>query len=179
MDELGYQSANAMVSQMANQVIEELRAEMHERAPAVNHPPPHAPPPTTTPPSTPLALATVLPQDQNMMAMLATMQANMEQMRLQMNAQTQQPQNQQPWYDHSGRGRGRGRGLGGRGNSTTRGFGRGRGRGDGTTRRRGGFYCHTHGNCAHNGADCQAPSAAHKTTATFANMMGGSTRNCE
>ena len=174
MEEMGYQSANAMASQMANQVIEELRAEMHERAPAVDHSPPPAPPPPTTPPATPLALATGIPQDQNMMAMLATMQANMEQMRLQMNAQNQY---QQPWYDHSGRGRGRGRGYDGRRNYA--GYGRGRGRGDGTTRRRAGFYCHTHGNCAHNGADCQAPSAAHKTTATFTNMMGGSTRNCE
>ena len=39
-------------------------------------------------------------------------------------------------------------------------------------------YCFTHGCCAHSGADCKNPGENHKKEATFANMMGGSTKNC-
>ena len=39
-------------------------------------------------------------------------------------------------------------------------------------------YCFTHGCCAHSGAECKNPGDNHKKEATFANMMGGSTKNC-
>ena len=91
--------------------------------------------------------------------------------------------NQQPYVNYSGRGRGHGRGHGydGRGCSFSRVFGRGRGRGEERPlqRPRGGRYCHTHGSCAHNGADYQTPSVTHKPAASFTDMMGGSTKNCE
>jgi len=39
-------------------------------------------------------------------------------------------------------------------------------------------YCWTHGACAHAGAQCLNPVTGHQTTATFANMQGGSSLNC-
>ena len=39
-------------------------------------------------------------------------------------------------------------------------------------------YCWTHGSCAHNGTECNNPSEGHKKEATFANMLGGSTKDC-
>ena len=38
-------------------------------------------------------------------------------------------------------------------------------------------YCHTHGACNHNSPDCLSKAEGHKDEATFANRMGGSTRN--
>ena len=38
-------------------------------------------------------------------------------------------------------------------------------------------YCWSHGACAHNGVGCNSPHNGHQPTATFANTMGGSTRN--
>ena len=39
-------------------------------------------------------------------------------------------------------------------------------------------YCWTHGGCAHNGKGCKNKAEGHKDNATFANKMGGSTKNC-
>jgi hypothetical protein len=39
-------------------------------------------------------------------------------------------------------------------------------------------YCWTHGNCAHNGADCHTPADGHVKDATYANMQGGSQAKC-
>ena len=39
-------------------------------------------------------------------------------------------------------------------------------------------YCWTHGACVHNSASCRTPASGHQTTATFSNMMGGSTNRC-
>lgn len=39
-------------------------------------------------------------------------------------------------------------------------------------------YCWTHGCCAHDGHGCDKRAPGHKVEATFANMMGGSTKNC-
>ena len=41
----------------------------------------------------------------------------------------------------------------------------------------GGSYCHPHGNCAHNSADCHTPVPTHNNAATFADM-GGNTQGC-
>ena len=82
LDEMGYQLVNAIVTQMSNQVITELRAEIPERAPTFEPPSPENPPPTA-----PLALVTgTSATNPNMMSMFAPMQANMEAMRLQMDA---------------------------------------------------------------------------------------------
>jgi hypothetical protein len=40
------------------------------------------------------------------------------------------------------------------------------------------FYCHTHGCCAHDSRNCRTPGNSHNTTATFANMLNGSTNGC-
>jgi hypothetical protein len=39
-------------------------------------------------------------------------------------------------------------------------------------------YCWTHGACAHSSAQCNTQTTGHQSTATFANMQGGSTNNC-
>lgn len=39
-------------------------------------------------------------------------------------------------------------------------------------------YCWTHGWCAHNGTECQAPSDGHIPSATLDNKAGGSNKNC-
>ena len=85
---------NVIISYMANQVVVELRAKLPQREPTMEQEPPENPPPTNTP----LALATGTPvSDTNMMTMLATMQANMEAMRLQMEAS-----NQHAYFDYRG-----------------------------------------------------------------------------
>lgn len=38
-------------------------------------------------------------------------------------------------------------------------------------------YCHTHGLCNHNSAECRTPADGHKNEATLQNRMGGSVRN--
>jgi hypothetical protein len=40
------------------------------------------------------------------------------------------------------------------------------------------IYCWSHGACAHGSAQCNTQLPGHQTTATFANMQGGSTNNC-
>ena len=71
-------------------------------------------------------------------------------------------------------GGGRGRGYG----RSNRGRGQGRGGRGAPRAHTGGKYCHTHGNCVHTGVECNTPGENHITTATFANMQGGSTLNC-
>ena len=39
-------------------------------------------------------------------------------------------------------------------------------------------YCWSHGVCAHGSATCNRQAPGHQITASFANMQGGSTRNC-
>lgn len=53
--------------------------------------------------------------------------------------------------------------------------GRGRGRTSTVSTR---LYCWSHGSCAHANNDCRTKLPGHPTGATFANMMGGSTKNC-
>jgi hypothetical protein len=100
----------------------------------------------------------------SLLQQMTTMQTMMMQMQSQMNSDMR----------GSSQGRGRGRSAGGRG--------RGRnGRGNGGTRNDNNhtLYCWTHGLCMHTGRQCETPAAGHKVTATLANKMGGSTRNCE
>ena len=79
--EIGFQSANAIISQMVNQVVTELRAKIPQREPPVEQEPPENPP-VTNPPLV-LAIGTPAP-DTNMIAMLTTIQANIYAMCLQM-----------------------------------------------------------------------------------------------
>ena len=39
-------------------------------------------------------------------------------------------------------------------------------------------YCWTHGSCSHKGTECNYKADGHKDDATFADMKGGSTKNC-
>ena len=39
-------------------------------------------------------------------------------------------------------------------------------------------YCWSHGSCAHAGKGCRMKKEGHKENASFANMMGGSAKNC-
>ena len=96
------------------------------------------------------------------------MMVNMEAMRLRIEGHEY---NAGRHSNYRGRGRGRAKGRAGCG-------GRGCGRIP-QQRRIGGQYCSTHGNCAHDSADCENPGSNHNEAATFANMMGGSTANCD
>ena len=40
-------------------------------------------------------------------------------------------------------------------------------------------YCWSHGACAHSSAECNSPQEGHQATATFQNMLGGSTNNLQ
>ena len=97
---------------------------------------------------------------------MATMMANMEAMRLRIEGNESGQRGEYTLYPGRGRGRARGRGCGS-----------GRGRGSNTPRR-GGKYCHTHGNCAHFSSVCETPRPEHKTEEAFANMMNGNQQNC-
>ena len=50
---------------------------------------------------------------------------------------------------------------------------------DGTnpTKKRRMYYCHTHGACYHPSPKCRNKAPGHQDNATFANRMGGSTKN--
>ena len=183
INELGFQSANAIVEQIVaalqDESAEAQRFLPHPQAAAA--PTPYHDPPSTTPaysppsgapeyappqaPSTPPFQANaVLPHIDPNTALIQTMMQNMQMMHDNMH------QN----YFPAGRGRGFGRGRGGNRNH----HGRGRGRGRGRTHTNGGKYCHTHGNCNHIGTECNTPGENHQSAATFANMMGGSTNRC-
>ena len=118
------------------------------------------------PPTQEIANATQA--DPAMATLMTTIMANMEAMRLRIEGQDY---NVGRRTNNRGRGRGRGRGC-----STGRG---GRGGGRTPQRRRCGHYCLTHGNCAHDGSDYDTPGPNHNPEAAFANMMGGSTANCD
>ena len=79
-----------------------------------------------------------------------------------------------------------GRGGGGRGNQGGRG---GRGAGNRTRNRRTpdntnfarsitDKYCHTHGGCNHNSADCTRKALGHEDAATMENRLGGLNAFC-
>ena len=176
MEELGYQSANAIVEQIVDRLREEdqqhpppIAAPYYDIPPGYNPPPEYeAPPPPPTlppaplPPTAPQQQANaVVPADPNT-AVLAAMMANMQMMHDSMH------------QNFNGRSGGRGRGRGGQ-----RGRGRGRGRGGNrNASQRTNLYCHTHGNCAHSSNECQTPAEGHQNDATFTNMMGGSNNRC-
>ena len=184
IDQLGFQSANAIVEQ----IVDRLRAEDSSMAPAymVPTPPPgyesshplppgYGPPypPTPNPPTTATVLLTVLPQANAVLPVdphTTAMQVMMQNMQLMHDSMHQS-------FQH-GRGRGNRHGTGrGRGNRGR--YGRGtNGRGAQAQRDRGGNYCHTHGNCAHSSSECRSPGENHQNKATFTNRMGGSTLRC-
>ena len=148
-------------------IVDKLRTELSHatQPPASNHPPAihhqaH---------QEQLALAITNPQEATMMNMFTTMQANMEMMRL---------QNEENRNYRGCRGAGRFHRRVGRDGGRDEGRGRGRvgNRNQGPMR---GRYCSTHGNCAHEGSDCNTPGPNHQSTASFTNIMGVSTRNCD
>jgi hypothetical protein len=69
----------------------------------------------------------------------------------------------------------RGRGGGRTNNDASNNGNRNNGRQPTTTR----LYCWSHGACAHGSADCNSSLTGHKTTATFQNMQGGSTKGLQ
>ena len=165
IDELGYHSANVIVEQ----IVDRLQAEETEETENIQEAYQSIvsqPPPITTPaPLPPLAQANAVVEPN--MALMDQMMTNMTNM-----FQTMQ-HNNAPYGRGYGQGRGRGRPY-----QNNRGRGRGRGRIPPRQRTSGGSYCSTHGNCAHTGEECETPVPNHNTSATFANMMGGSTLGC-
>ena len=154
-DELGYHSVNAVVENIVERLLQ-VQNEA-EPPPAFEPLPPHVPAP-------PIEVANAVAHQpandgfaQMQMQILALQQQNQDMM-AQLFARNQ-----------FGRGRGRGGRPHGRG-------GRAHGRGGRGNRR--GQYCWTHGNCAHNGQECETPAEGHIATATFANKQNGSTRGC-
>ena len=149
---------------MVQQIVQELRnivIDENDLAPPnlVEKPEPtyvHEPPAQST------ANAVIVPPETDQLVL--QLQADLEAMHHQVNGNAFHNR-----FSHRGRG---GRGWGGRGP------GRGRDPGRGQRRGRGGVYCHSHGNCAHLGTNCEHPLEGHIATATFANMQGGSTRGC-
>ena len=182
INELGFQSANAIVEQIVAALQQADAADASGLQappgfpPAMYAPPAEpvhvqqlaapaqAPSPSIAPAYVPAPLqanAVLPPVDPNT-TLMHTMMQNMQMMHDNMH------QN----YFPAGRGRGFGRGRG-RGRHQ-----QGRGRGRGRSHTNGGSYCHTHGNCNHIGTECNTPSENHQAAATFANMMGGSTNRC-
>jgi hypothetical protein len=95
----------------------------------------------------------------------SAMMNKMQEMMMNMMRNNNQNNNQYNQYRGGripgGRGRGeRGRGRGARGNAQPR------------------SYCWSHGACAHSSAECNRQATGHQNTATFANMMNGSTTGC-
>lgn len=156
VDELGYHSANAIVQQ----IVEQMQANTDD-----SPTPPPSPPPVIQPP--PVA---EIPQANAVVTQTALLSQMMERLA---KMEDRDIERDNPPYRGRGRGnrdryRGRGRGR----------FGR-NGQGGGYRPRRGGKYCHTHGNCAHTSQECETRAEGHIETATFSNMQGGSTNNCE
>jgi hypothetical protein len=75
-------------------------------------------------------------------------------------------------------GQNRGRSNGGRGRQSSREGHGGRNRSRHGQIRLSPKYCWTHGNCAHPGSKCASKTNRHIDGATYANMQGGSTNNC-
>ena len=170
VEELGFQSANAIVEQ----IVDCLRTEEESIVPSsplqYALPPEYAQSPTPLPPPPPPPAAQLPPTQQQANAVVPTdpnaavLQAMMSNMQMMHDTMHQN-------FRHN-RGRGRGRGAA---------RGRGRSRGRGGNRQRGEIpncYCHTHGSCAHPSSACETPAEGHQSDATFSNMMGGSTNRC-
>ena len=153
IDELGFQSANAIVEQ----IFKRLR-EAEENEPVIL-PPPSPPIPQEIPIQLQQQVNAVIPPlDQT-----ALVQSIMQNIQV-----THNHMHQNYTTVHHGRGCGRGRGRGEDG----------RGRGRGRTQSGGGSYCHMHGNCNHLGENCRTPGENYNPAATFNNMLGGSATHC-
>ena len=164
VDELGYHSANAMVTQIVEQ-LRQAAAQDHQEFPAGPdlHPPPLPPPPPVQEPApTANAVVQTPATDPIMVQLLAQMQQMQQQLIDQGNQNYQNRGNQ----DYQNRGRGRGRGN--RNQNVNRGNPQ-RGRRQ---------YCWSHGSCAHSGTQCETQSEGYISSATFSNKQNGSTRNC-
>jgi len=177
VDELGFHSANAIVEQIVQQLRHEMPNDvppLHQRNDAIIVQPLPNEKNDNHLPSQPTqqGVANTTQSEQNMATLMSTMIANMEAMRLRI-------EDNDATNNMYGRGRGRG-GCRGRGRGRRYGRRNARGRGRLTQgRRRGGQHCFTHGNCAHNSAECETQGPGHQTEATFTNMMGSSTENCD
>lgn len=158
-----------MVDLVTQRLLDEqslLRNAYHPPYPAITAPPP-------PPPDDSAAVANSLQRrETDLQSREASMMSQMQDMMLTMmrnnnGTNTNNAPPQQRYTDSHSRGgrhsQGRGRGRTGRSSdnrSSTR------------------LYCWTHGACAHTGVDCNRPSTGHQSTATFANMMAGSTTGC-
>ena len=162
VNELGYHSANALVEQIADRLNHLPIEDPPPFLPPVEeaHAPPAPPPPS-------IANATQQTPDALLMQQMIAQMNRMEERDVARQAELTVLRNAV--------GQGRGRNQNDHGG---RGRGRGRGRAAPLPRRRG-SYCWTHGNCANTGSECLTPSDGHIATATFTNMQGGSTLNCE
>jgi hypothetical protein len=148
-----FHQANAM-TKMADLVAQRLLEAM----------PPTTPPAAEDPPDT---INTVITQREiSLAAREAALLTQMQEMMTAMRTGTVNTHSQQR---RNNRGRG-----GGRTNDNTNGN-RNNGRQQASPR----LYCWTHGACAHGSAECNAPATGHKTTATFQNMQGGSTKGLQ
>ena len=157
IENLGFQSANAIVEQ----IVKRLR-EYEENEPVILPPPP-PPIPQETPEEITIqqkqqANAVITPMDQT--ALVHSMIQNMQMMHKHMHHNYT--------TGHNGRGRGcrRGRSI----------YGRGRGRGHNQSG--GGSYCHTHGNCKNLVENFRTLGENNKPAATFNSMLGGSATHC-
>jgi hypothetical protein len=117
-------------------------------------------------------------QNQQMLQQMTALASTVSSLQSQLQ---QQPASQGTHYsqgNRQGQGNHYGRGGGGRGRQQHHRPGRG-GRGPRLQQPRQPFqYCWTHGNCGHAGGTCETAADGHVATATYANMQGGSTRNC-
>ena len=156
VDELGYHSANAIVQQ----IVEQMQAAEDDIPP----PPPPQPPVIQPPPVEQIPQANAVVTQTTLMTQMMEQLARMEERAIERD----NPPYRGPGRGNRDRYRGRGRGRHNRS-----------GQGGGHQARRGGKYCHTHGNCAHTSQECETRAEGHKATATFSNMQGGSTANCE
>ncbi len=147
-----FHQANAMTT-MAELVAQRLLEAM---------PPPPAPEPEIT---TDTVNAVINQREISLAAREAALLSQMQEMMTAMRTGTVNTHSQQRRNNRGGRG-------GGGRNNDTRNDGRGR---QATPR----TYCWTHGACAHGSAACHSPATGHQTTATFQNMMGGSTRGLQ
>ena len=167
LNEIGFQSANAIVTQ----IVDELRNKNMLQNQSGDVPPviPNPPPP-------PVAAST---QESLLMLLMATMQSNMEDMRAQLDTA---PHNSHHVFRGGGCYCSYEGGYHGQDRSRGRDRGRERGRGRNAGRVQSpcvGKYCFTHGNCAHTDAEFNTPNKTHNAGATFANMQGGRTEICQ
>ena len=181
VDELGYHSANAVVQQIVDQLrlatTDEPPLESSSQFSGIdqNLPPVVLPAPEHAPSPVPQTTNSTITNDPRISQMMEQLLRMEERADAHDNAAYDQGRDS---YHSYGRGRGRGRQHGYYGQGRGRNQQNGRG-GRPPRLRRGGKYCHTHGNCAHTSAECETQAEGHVSTDTFANMQGGSTANCE